>query len=245
MLDVSRHDPLEQRVDSQHVVITEAGNEALPGQHPLRVPERARPDGAACRARAARALGRLETGAVHGRQRPARLGVRAVRETIRVACVQVEPVILDRAATLDKIAAITAEAKGQGAQLVVFPETFIPAYPSSAWARFLAGWADPRAKGAFAQLARESLDVPGPDCRSPRRDRAARTRSGSSPASTSATPTRPGTLYNSLLYHAPGRQRSPCTTASSCRRTTSGSSGARATAAGCARSRPGSAGSAG
>ena len=30
---------------------------------------------------------------------------------------------------IDKLAALTAEAKGEGAQLVVFPETFIPAYP--------------------------------------------------------------------------------------------------------------------
>src|ERR1043165_1054732 len=85
-----------------------------------------------------------------------------MKETVRVACVQVEPVILDRAATIDKIAAVTAEAKANGAQLVVFPETFVPAYPSSAWAKFLAGWADPRAKAAFALLARESVEVPGP-----------------------------------------------------------------------------------
>ena len=44
-----------------------------------------------------------------------------MRETVRVACVQAEPAILDRAATLDKLAALTAEAKAGGAQLVVFP----------------------------------------------------------------------------------------------------------------------------
>jgi len=125
-----------------------------------------------------------------------------VRETVRAACVQVEPVILDRAATLDKIAVITAEAKSQGAQLVVFPETFIPAYPSSAWARFLAGWADPRAKGAFAQLVRESLEIPGADA-----DRlGAIARENEVWLVTGVNerdPERPGTLYNALLYHAP------------------------------------------
>ena len=45
---------------------------------------------------------------------------------VRVACVQAEPVILDRARTVDKLAALTAEAKAGGAQLVVFPETFVP-----------------------------------------------------------------------------------------------------------------------
>ena len=125
-----------------------------------------------------------------------------MRETVRVACVQAEPVILDRAATLDKLAALTAEAKAQGAQLIVFPETFVPVYPSSAWARFLAGWADPRAKAAFAQLARESLDVPGPDA--DRLGEIAREHEVWLVTGVNERdPTRPGTLYNSLLYHAP------------------------------------------
>src|SRR5918995_1404275 len=83
-----------------------------------------------------------------------------MQETVRVACAQVEPVILDRDATIEKLARFTAEAAQNGAQLVVFPETFIPAYPSSRWARALAGWADPCAKEAFALLRRESLEVP-------------------------------------------------------------------------------------
>ena len=87
-----------------------------------------------------------------------------MRSPVKVACVQAEPVILDRTSTIDKLAALTAEAAGNGAQLVVFPETFIPAYPSSVWARAFAGWADPRAKAAFAWLVRESVAVPGPDC---------------------------------------------------------------------------------
>src|SRR5262249_30995169 len=120
-------------------------DEALPGQRPVRVPERAGPDGATRRARAARPLGQLAAGALHQPERPARFRVLAMNETGHVACVQAEPAILDRAATLDRLAALTADAKSEGAQLVVFPETFVPAYPSSAWAKFLAGWTDPRA----------------------------------------------------------------------------------------------------
>ena len=125
-----------------------------------------------------------------------------MNSAVRVACVQAEPAILDRAGTLDKVAALTAEAATGGAQLVVFPETFVPAYPSSAWAKFLAGWTDPRAKAAYAMLARESLDVPGPDC--DRLGEIAREHEVWLVTGVNERdPERPGTLYNSLLYHGP------------------------------------------
>ncbi|MBA2358752.1 MAG: nitrilase, partial [Actinobacteria bacterium] len=85
-----------------------------------------------------------------------------MREPVIAACIQAEPVILDREATIDKLQALAAEAAGHGARLLVFPEAFLPAYPSSTWARALAGWAEPGAKEAFALLARESVEVPGP-----------------------------------------------------------------------------------
>jgi nitrilase len=121
---------------------------------------------------------------------------------VTVACVQAEPAVLDRAATLDKLATLTAEAAGQGAELVVFPETFVSVYPSSTWAKALAGWGDSRAKAAFAALARESVEVPGP----------AADRLGSIAKENGVwlvtgvnelDPARNGTVYNALLYHAP------------------------------------------
>jgi nitrilase len=125
-----------------------------------------------------------------------------MRETVRVACVQVEPVILDRDRTIDKLAQYAAEAAREGAQLVVFPETFVPAYPSSRWAKALAGWADPRAKEAFALLRRESLEVPGEAER--RLGEIAREHGVWLVTGVNEVdPEKPGTIYNSLLYHAP------------------------------------------
>jgi len=125
-----------------------------------------------------------------------------VDRRVTVACVQAEPVVLRREATLDKLAALTAEAAAAGAELVVFPETFVPAYPSSRWARAFAGWADPRAKAAFASLARESVAVPGPDA--DRLGEIAREHGVWLVTGVNELdPARPGTLYNSLLYHAP------------------------------------------
>ena len=128
--------------------------------------------------------------------------MRCMRAAVTVACVQAEPVILDRDATIEKVAAIAAEASGNGAKLLVFPEAFIPAYPSSVWARALAGWAEPGAKEAFALLARESLEIPGEG--TDRLGEIAREHEAWIVTGvTERDPEHPGTLYNTLLYHAP------------------------------------------
>jgi nitrilase len=125
-----------------------------------------------------------------------------MRGPVTAACVQVEPAIFDRARTIDRVAERTEEAAGAGAGLVVFPETFIPAYPSSVWARALAGWGEPGAKEAFALLHRESLELPGPDA-----DRLAEIARAHGVwlvvGVNELDPARPGTLYNSLLYYSP------------------------------------------
>jgi nitrilase len=116
--------------------------------------------------------------------------------------VQAEPVVLDREATIDRLAELTAEAAGKGAQLVVFPETFVPVYPSSVWARHFAGWADERSKAAFAAIAREAVSVPG--TAADRLGEVARAHGvWLVTGINEVDPERPGTLYNSLLYHAP------------------------------------------
>jgi nitrilase len=125
-----------------------------------------------------------------------------VRSPVKVACVQAEPVILDREATIDRLGELAAEAGAAGAELVVFPEAFIPAYPSSSWAKFLAGWGDERAKAAFALLARESVEVPGPA--SDRMAEVAREHGVWLVVGvTEIERERPGTLYNTLLYYSP------------------------------------------
>ncbi len=125
-----------------------------------------------------------------------------MRERVTVACVQVEPAILDRDATIERLAERTAEAAREGAGLVVFPEAFVPAYPSSVWAKALAGWGDPRAKAAFAWLAREAVAVPGEAA--DRIGEAARANGVWLVVGVTETdPARPGTLYNTLLGYGP------------------------------------------
>src|SRR5205814_736169 len=78
---------------------------------------------------------------------------------VRVACAQVEPVVFDRDATIEKVASVAAEVAANGAQLVLFPETFVPAYPSARWVHSLATPGDD-GKKLWARLARASVTVP-------------------------------------------------------------------------------------
>jgi nitrilase len=121
---------------------------------------------------------------------------------VTVACVQAEPVVLDLERTLDRLEILAAEAAHNGAGLVVFPETFVPVYPSSRWAKAFAGWENDAAKQTFARIAQNSVAVGSP---AERRLGAAAKELGVWLVTgvNEVEPERPGTIYNSLLYHAP------------------------------------------
>ena len=80
--------------------------------------------------------------------------------TVRVAAIQATPVILDAEATVEKACGLLTEAAEQGVNLAVFPETFVPLYPSNSWGRDAAsfeGWDE-----FWERLWANSVDVPGP-----------------------------------------------------------------------------------
>jgi predicted amidohydrolase len=80
--------------------------------------------------------------------------------TVRVAAIQATPVILDAEATVEKACRLLAEAADQGVGLAVFPETFVPLYPSNSWAKdatSFEGWDE-----LWERLWANSVDVPGP-----------------------------------------------------------------------------------
>ena len=76
----------------------------------------------------------------------------------KVAAAHVAPVFLDLQATVEKTCSLINEAAANGAQLIVFPETYIPAFPV---------WCGLRAPihnhALFRRLAANTMRVPGPE----------------------------------------------------------------------------------
>ena len=80
---------------------------------------------------------------------------------VKVAAVQAEPIVLDRERTVEKACDLTAEAASGGAQLVVFPELFIPTYINgSVWGRGLSRFGSPPARSAWSRLWQNSVQIP-------------------------------------------------------------------------------------
>lgn len=81
-----------------------------------------------------------------------------VEPVVKGAAIQASPVFLDREATVEKAIALIEEAGSQGAQIVAFPEGFIPAHPI--WFHFHSG-TDRHATRLSVELFKNSVEVPG------------------------------------------------------------------------------------
>jgi nitrilase len=83
-------------------------------------------------------------------------------EQVRVAVIQATPILFDRQATVAKTCQLTADAAAQGAQLLVFPEAFIPAYPRGLGFGTVVGSRSPSGRRTWERYWANAVDVPGP-----------------------------------------------------------------------------------
>ena len=82
--------------------------------------------------------------------------------TVKAAVIQAAPVLFDRDATVAKACRLTAEAAANGAQLVLLPEAFIPAYPRGLSFGMVVGSRAPHGRDQWQRYWANSVDVPGP-----------------------------------------------------------------------------------
>jgi nitrilase len=78
----------------------------------------------------------------------------------KVAAMHVGPVFLDTEKTIDKACSLIEEAANNGASLVAFPESYVPAFPL--WGRLRAPTLNHE---YFRKLAANAVHVPGPEVR--------------------------------------------------------------------------------
>jgi nitrilase len=77
---------------------------------------------------------------------------------VKVAVCQKPPVLLDLPATMERALATLEEAAGAGARLVVFPEAYLPGYPTWIW-RLRPGGDMALGNRLHAELRRNSVDL--------------------------------------------------------------------------------------
>ncbi len=81
---------------------------------------------------------------------------------LKVAVVQAASELFDAAASVAKACRLTQEAAGAGAQLVLFPEAFVPAYPRGFSVGMVVGSRHPDGRKLWQRYWENSVEVPGP-----------------------------------------------------------------------------------
>ncbi|WP_273729390.1 carbon-nitrogen hydrolase family protein [Brucella gallinifaecis] len=82
---------------------------------------------------------------------------------IKAAVVQAAPVLFNTSKTVAKLAELTREAAGRGAELVVFPEAFVGGYPKGLDFGARLGLRSPEGREEFRRYFESAIDIPGPE----------------------------------------------------------------------------------
>ncbi|MEM7030061.1 MAG: carbon-nitrogen hydrolase family protein [Chloroflexota bacterium] len=81
---------------------------------------------------------------------------------LNVAVIQASPVLFDRDATIEKTVSLIREAATNGAQLVLLPEAFIPAYPRGLGFGMVVGSRTPEGRLLWQRYWENAVEIPSP-----------------------------------------------------------------------------------
>lgn len=86
-----------------------------------------------------------------------------LKSVCKIAVIQAAPVLFDKAACIDKALKLIDTAAGQGAQLIVLPELFVPGYPYGMTFGFTVGARSEKGRADWGRYYENSILVPGPE----------------------------------------------------------------------------------
>src|SRR6056297_33056 len=84
-------------------------------------------------------------------------------KSLKIGCVQATPVIFNKEKTLEKAAKLIKKAASENVKLLVFPESFIPAYPAGLGFGTVVGSRTEAGRDQFREYWEQSVEVPGPE----------------------------------------------------------------------------------
>ena len=122
--------------------------------------------------------------------------------SVRVAVVQATPVVLDGPASVAKACRLIEEAGRAGARLVALPEGFVPIMPRSCWGHRYGLIVSPRSAELHRRLWENAVEIPGPHTDA-LGEAARRAGAWVGIGVNERDLTRPGTLWNTLLWLSP------------------------------------------
>ena len=91
--------------------------------------------------------------------------MKSSNQHFKVAVVQAAPILFDRESTVAKACDLIEQAAAQGAQFVMFPEAYIPAYPRGLAFGTVVGSRSPVGRRVWQQYWENTVEVPGPTTR--------------------------------------------------------------------------------
>ena len=130
-----------------------------------------------------------------------------LKPTCRIAVVQAAPVLFDKTACTDKAVCLIAECARGGAELIVFPELFIPGYPYGMTFGFTVGARNEDGRKDWQLYCDNSIVVPGPETE--RLAAAAKAAGAYVSIGVSERDGVTGTLYNANLIFCPDGTLAP------------------------------------
>ncbi len=83
------------------------------------------------------------------------------KKTVKVAVVQAAPVLFNREASVDKAITLIRETAANGAEFVLFPEAFIPAYPRGLSFGMVVGSRDEEGRKLWQKYWENAVEIPG------------------------------------------------------------------------------------